>query len=257
MNVLQGLATGVTLDELGRVSYAPLAEVFRAIAPRERRHTRARHRGPRRHRRRRAGPRRRTGRHRLLAAQSRRQLRHRELRPVRDAEALRPPPPPERGAARRLDRRGRQDASTPRPRLRTSDDRRRHAKTPPARKLRRRPMGPRRREGHHAPQRRHRRARGADRFLRRRLRRRPCLRPRDGRPEAAQALVPRARRHAEGPRPEADGAQGRVLRREPRHRRHPRRRLDRHRGRHRHAACLRLQGSPRAAEHPRPHRRRR
>jgi 1,2-phenylacetyl-CoA epoxidase catalytic subunit len=39
MNVLQGLATSVTLDELGRVSYAPLAEVFRAIAPRERRHT--------------------------------------------------------------------------------------------------------------------------------------------------------------------------------------------------------------------------
>ena len=39
MNVLQGLAAGVTLGELGRVSYAPLAEVFRAIAPRERRHT--------------------------------------------------------------------------------------------------------------------------------------------------------------------------------------------------------------------------
>jgi hypothetical protein len=31
MNVLQGLATGVTLAELGRVSYAPLAEVFRAL----------------------------------------------------------------------------------------------------------------------------------------------------------------------------------------------------------------------------------
>ena len=42
-----------------------------------------------------------------------------------------------------------------------------------------------------------------------------------------------------------------------RHRRHPRRRLDRHRGRRRHAALLRLQGPPRAAEHPRPHRRRR
>jgi ring-1,2-phenylacetyl-CoA epoxidase subunit PaaA len=39
MNVLQGLATGVTLDELSHVSYAPLAEVFRVIAPRERRHT--------------------------------------------------------------------------------------------------------------------------------------------------------------------------------------------------------------------------
>lgn len=39
MNVLQGLAAAVTLDELGYVSYAPLAETFRAIAPRERRHT--------------------------------------------------------------------------------------------------------------------------------------------------------------------------------------------------------------------------
>lgn len=39
MNVLQGLAAGVTLEELSRVSYAPLAEVFRAIAPREKRHT--------------------------------------------------------------------------------------------------------------------------------------------------------------------------------------------------------------------------
>jgi ring-1,2-phenylacetyl-CoA epoxidase subunit PaaA len=39
MNVLQGLAAAVTLAELSRVSYAPLAEVFRAIAPREKRHT--------------------------------------------------------------------------------------------------------------------------------------------------------------------------------------------------------------------------
>ncbi|MBT9247832.1 phenylacetate-CoA oxygenase subunit PaaI [Gemmobacter fulvus] len=38
MNVLMGLATGVQLAELARVSYAPLAEVFRAIAPREARH---------------------------------------------------------------------------------------------------------------------------------------------------------------------------------------------------------------------------
>lgn len=38
MNVLQGLATGVQMSELTRVSYAPLAEVFRAIAPREARH---------------------------------------------------------------------------------------------------------------------------------------------------------------------------------------------------------------------------
>ncbi len=38
MNVLQGLATTIQLDELARVSYQPLAEVFRAIAPRETRH---------------------------------------------------------------------------------------------------------------------------------------------------------------------------------------------------------------------------
>lgn len=38
MNVLMGLATGVQLRELSRVSYAPLAEVFREIAPREARH---------------------------------------------------------------------------------------------------------------------------------------------------------------------------------------------------------------------------
>jgi ring-1,2-phenylacetyl-CoA epoxidase subunit PaaA len=38
MNVLQGLATGVQMTELTRVSYAPLADVFREIAPREARH---------------------------------------------------------------------------------------------------------------------------------------------------------------------------------------------------------------------------
>lgn len=38
MNALMGLATVVQLDELARVSYAPLAEAFRAIAPREQRH---------------------------------------------------------------------------------------------------------------------------------------------------------------------------------------------------------------------------
>lgn len=38
MNVLQGLATGVQMGELSRISYGPLAEVFRAIAPREARH---------------------------------------------------------------------------------------------------------------------------------------------------------------------------------------------------------------------------
>lgn len=38
MNVLMGLATGVQMTELTRVSYAPLAEVFREITPREARH---------------------------------------------------------------------------------------------------------------------------------------------------------------------------------------------------------------------------
>ena len=38
MNVLQGLAAKVQLTELGQVSYQPLAEVFRAIAPVETRH---------------------------------------------------------------------------------------------------------------------------------------------------------------------------------------------------------------------------
>ncbi|MCA0407086.1 MAG: phenylacetate-CoA oxygenase subunit PaaI [Proteobacteria bacterium] len=38
MNVLMGEATGVQLSELSRISYAPLAETFRAIAAREARH---------------------------------------------------------------------------------------------------------------------------------------------------------------------------------------------------------------------------
>ena len=38
MNVLMGLAVGVQLEEFAKVSYAPLAETFRDIAPRERRH---------------------------------------------------------------------------------------------------------------------------------------------------------------------------------------------------------------------------
>lgn len=37
-NVLMGTATGVQMTELTRLSYAPLAEVFREIAPREARH---------------------------------------------------------------------------------------------------------------------------------------------------------------------------------------------------------------------------
>ncbi|MGH2343198.1 Phenylacetic acid catabolic protein [Segnochrobactraceae bacterium EtOH-i3] len=39
LNVLMGLATAVQLGELSRVSYGPLAEVMREIAPRETRHT--------------------------------------------------------------------------------------------------------------------------------------------------------------------------------------------------------------------------
>ena len=39
MNVMQGLAATVTLEEMAKVSYAPLAETFRDILPRERRHT--------------------------------------------------------------------------------------------------------------------------------------------------------------------------------------------------------------------------
>jgi len=39
MNVLMGKAVGIQLAELSRVSYQPLAEVFRAITPREARHT--------------------------------------------------------------------------------------------------------------------------------------------------------------------------------------------------------------------------
>lgn len=39
MNALMGLAVGIQIGELARVSYAPLADVFREIAPREARHT--------------------------------------------------------------------------------------------------------------------------------------------------------------------------------------------------------------------------
>lgn len=39
LNVLMGLATGVQLQELAQCSYAPLADVLREVASRERRHT--------------------------------------------------------------------------------------------------------------------------------------------------------------------------------------------------------------------------
>jgi len=38
LNVLMGIATAVQMDEMKRVSYAPLADTFREIAPREARH---------------------------------------------------------------------------------------------------------------------------------------------------------------------------------------------------------------------------
>ena len=38
MNVLMGLAVGIQLQEFQEISYAPLADVFHAIAPREQRH---------------------------------------------------------------------------------------------------------------------------------------------------------------------------------------------------------------------------
>lgn len=38
MNVLMGMASVIQIEELARVSYQPLADVFRAILPRERRH---------------------------------------------------------------------------------------------------------------------------------------------------------------------------------------------------------------------------
>nr|WP_272212639.1 Phenylacetic acid catabolic protein [Marinicella sp. W31]MDC2878552.1 phenylacetate-CoA oxygenase subunit PaaI [Marinicella sp. W31] len=39
MNVLMGLATVIQLEEMTHVSYTPFAEVLRAVAPREKRHT--------------------------------------------------------------------------------------------------------------------------------------------------------------------------------------------------------------------------
>jgi ring-1,2-phenylacetyl-CoA epoxidase subunit PaaA len=45
MNVLMGRAVIIQLDEFSRISYAPLAEVFREIAPREARHAELGHEG--------------------------------------------------------------------------------------------------------------------------------------------------------------------------------------------------------------------
>ena len=179
LNVLQGLAAAVTLEEMAAGLLRPARRRRPRHRPAREAPHRPRHHRPHRPRRHRGRPRRGEGIDRLLAAPRRRQLRRHELRPVRDAEALRPPPPPERGAARRLDRFGAGDAGAPRPRLR------------------RPPMSvevttkPRRLESYLAGQwvrgtgkgqtlleRRHRRPRRPDRLLRHRLRRRPRLRPR-------------------------------------------------------------------------------
>ncbi len=97
MNVLMGTATGVQMTELTRVSYAPLAEVFREIAPREARHAELGLEGldagsPR--------PRPDEARdgNRLLAPARRRQLWHRRIAAVRHAQALWPAPSHQRGA---------------------------------------------------------------------------------------------------------------------------------------------------------------
>ena len=103
MNVMMGKAVDVQLEEFARVSYAPLAEVFRDIAPREAHHAALGVEGLRGHRGDREGPRERTGFGRLLAAASRRELRRRNLAAFRTSQALRPPSHAERGAARALD----------------------------------------------------------------------------------------------------------------------------------------------------------
>ena len=177
MNVLQGLAAGVTLEEMARVSYAPLAEIFRDIAPRERRHTELGIAGLADHRRHRGRPRRGAGRHRLLAAQA-------------SPTASAPSTPPGSRRCRRFGLRHRpnealladwtasvqRDAGAPRPRLRrppmTVDV------TTRPRTLESYVAGQWVRgtgKGQTAPQRRHRRPRRPDQLLRHRLRRRPRL----------------------------------------------------------------------------------
>ena len=81
-------------------------------------------------------------------------------------------------------------------------------------------------------------------------------RPHRRRPGPAQAHLPPARPAAEGAGTAPDGAQGGVLRALQAHRRHAHRRLDRRRGRHRHAVRLRQQGPARAAQQHLPSRRR-
>ena len=75
-------------------------------------------------------------------------------------------------------------------------------------------------------------------------------------PGAAAPDLPRARAHAEGARQCGDGAQGGALRALLRHRRHPHRQLDRHRGRRGDALLLLVQGPARIAQRPCADRRR-
>jgi ring-1,2-phenylacetyl-CoA epoxidase subunit PaaA len=94
MNVLMGLATGVQMTELTRVSYAPLAEVFREIAPREARHAELGIEGLTRIAATRGRTGSGTGGDRLLAPARRRDLRCRRFAAVRYAQALRSAPYP-------------------------------------------------------------------------------------------------------------------------------------------------------------------
>ena len=118
LNVLQGLAAAVTLEEMAPRLLRPARRRRSAPSPRARSATptSASPASPTSPPPRTAAPRRRppspTGSPRSPTASAP------QLRPVRDAAALRPPPPPERGAARRLDRLGPRDAGAPRPRLR-------------------------------------------------------------------------------------------------------------------------------------------
>ena len=72
-------------------------------------------------------------------------------------------------------------------------------------------------------------------------------RPRGRRAGAAQAHVPRARADDQGARPRDHGAQGGAVRAQLLDRRDPQGRLDRYRGRRRHAVLLLVQGPARAA----------
>ncbi len=81
-------------------------------------------------------------------------------------------------------------------------------------------------------------------------------RPRSRRPGAAQADLPRAGADDQGARPRDHGPQGRAVRAQLPDRRDPQGRLDRHRGRRRHALLLLVEGPPRASRRACPARRR-